>query len=48
MKILLNILVLYREDLQLNPNNQVLQNRLQDELRLQDFYKQQRDQLLIH
>lgn len=35
-----------REDLQRNPNNQVLQNRLQEELRLQERYTQKRDALL--
>jgi len=35
-----------REDLQKQPNNQCLKNRLQDELRLQDFYRQKRDSLL--
>ena len=35
-----------REDLQRNPNSQTLQNRLQEELRLQDVYRQKRDNLL--
>lgn len=37
-----------REDLQRKPNNAVLQNRLQEELRLQQIYIQKRDKLLSY